>query len=285
MSELERTTVDEKFTYKLHRHLINLMCYDSGDKARKTNGGRPVVYNFSAFVVELEGNWLAVTAGHVFDDLNKAIAAGGIISHWHIDDSAVAEKEAPPLPIHLDLDSVFYLHDDVPGMDYATFLLDPLTVRALQAQGIVAITADLWEGNDFQNYPHWILVGTPYIPELLHKGATYEKYIMSIYLTQRQTPPDGIEQKEFPCLFADLDWGSVDGDNKPATIDGMSGGPIFALNVLNGDDYSYKLIGVQSSRNNSNSVAFCAMPPFLQALRDAASKLDAGKSDGPATIS
>ncbi|CAB3748606.1 hypothetical protein BPA30113_04523 [Burkholderia paludis] len=52
----------------------------------------------------------------------------------------------------------------------------------------------------------------------------------------------------------------------------MSGGPIFALNVLDGGDYSYKLIGVQSPRNNSDSVAFCAMPPFLKALRDTASK-------------
>lgn len=74
-------------------------------------------------------------------------------------------------------------------------------------------------------------------------------------------------------MFADLDWESVDGENKPATVDGMSGGPIFALNVVNTNDFTYKLIGVQSSRNHSGSVAFCAMPPFLQALRSAALKL------------
>ncbi|MBB5496861.1 hypothetical protein [Paraburkholderia sp. MM5384-R2] len=273
MNNFERPTVDEHFTYKLRRHLINLMCFDSGDEARKANNGKPLIYNFSAFVVELGGDWLAVTAGHIFDDLKKAISKGGRISNWQIDDSSVTDKPATPYPFHLDIDSVLYLHDDVPGMDYATFPLDALTVMALKNEGIVPVTHDLWDGDDFRQYPHWILIGTPYMPELLHGKSVYEKYIMAIQLVQRDTAPDGIEQKEYRCLFADLDWDSVDGDNKPATVDGMSGGPIFALNVVNTSDYSYKLIGVQSARNDSGSVAFCAMPPFLRALQSAALKL------------
>ncbi|ALL71696.1 hypothetical protein K788_00035820 (plasmid) [Paraburkholderia caribensis MBA4] len=156
------------------------MCFDSGDEARKSNGGQPLIYNFSAFVVELAGNWLVVTAGHVFDDLKKAISKGGRISHWQIDDSSVTDKPATPYPFHLDIDSVLYLHDDVPGMDYATFPLDALTVMALKGQGIVPVTEDLWDGDDFSAYPNWILVGTPYMPELLHGRSTYEKYIMTI---------------------------------------------------------------------------------------------------------
>lgn len=271
MTAVERPIVSEKFTYKLHRHLINLMCFDRGEEACKQNDGLPQIYNFSAFVVELSGVWLAVTAGHIFDQLKLAAAKGGKISHWQIDDSAVVEQPMPPYPFHLDLDDVFFLHDDVPGMDYAIFQLEPLTVLALKGQGIVPVSEELWAGSDFNDYPHWILVGTPYMPELLRGRATYEKYIMTIQLMQRSTVPEGMKEKDFQCLYADLDWDSVEGSNKPATVDGMSGGPIFALNLVNTDDYEYKLIGVQSSRNNSGAVAFCAMPPFLKALKDSTS--------------
>lgn len=42
---------------RLHRHFINLMCVDSGPAAVADNGDRPKVYNFSAFVVDVEGVW------------------------------------------------------------------------------------------------------------------------------------------------------------------------------------------------------------------------------------
>jgi hypothetical protein len=44
---------------RLHRHFINLMCRDAGLLALQRHGG-PALYNFSAFVVEVDGLWLAV---------------------------------------------------------------------------------------------------------------------------------------------------------------------------------------------------------------------------------
>jgi len=46
----------------LHRHYINLTCVDSGEHAKAANGGKPKRYNFSAFVVDVEGVLLAITA-------------------------------------------------------------------------------------------------------------------------------------------------------------------------------------------------------------------------------
>jgi hypothetical protein len=281
MNPADRPIADEKFTHKLHRHLINLMCLDRGELALKKYDGSPAIYNFSAFVVELEGVWLAVTAGHIFSGLKAAIAAGSKISDWNIDDSSVSNGPARPYPIHLDLEHVLFFHDDVPGMDYAAFILHPLTVTALRGQGIVPITEDLWEGDDFSEYPHWILTGTPYMPDLLHGRSTYEKYIMCIQLRQREDAPPGIEKKEFQCLYADLDWDSVEGERKPTTVDGMSGGPIFALDIVNtSGDYKYKVIGIQSSRNDSGSIAFCAAPPFLKGLKETFRRLIAKQANG-----
>lgn len=88
---------------RLHRHFINLMCNDSGPLALAKNGGKPAVYNFSAFLVEWKGVWVAITAGHVFGDLQKAVAAGSVLSNWHIDDSMADGHGDPPYPISLDL--------------------------------------------------------------------------------------------------------------------------------------------------------------------------------------
>lgn len=267
MTPENRPAVDEKFTYKLHRHLINLMCFDSGELALSKNNNKPFIYNFSAFVVEIDKKWLVVTAGHIFSDIKKAIEAGSIISDWQIDDSSVTDTPSRPYPISLDIDNVLFMHDTVPGMDYAAFELSSLAVLALKKEGIVAITEELWEGEDFFNYPHWILVGTPHFPDLLQNPKGSIKYIASILLRQRDSAPPGIPEKKFKCLYADLDWDSVDAKVKPSTVDGMSGGPIFALDVLSNSEYRYKVIGIQSSRNNSDSIAFCAAPPFLEALK------------------
>ena len=64
----------------LHRHYINLTCVDSGEHAKAANGGKPKRYNFSAFVVDVEGVLLAITAGHVFEKLRQAVALGSILS-------------------------------------------------------------------------------------------------------------------------------------------------------------------------------------------------------------
>lgn len=279
----DRPIVGEEFTSRLHRHVINLMCRDSGDVAMRAAGGKPKLYNFSAFVVELDGLWFCITAGHIFDDLKKAKKGGAIISDWNIDDSTlVPSPNGYAYPIDLDMDKVLYFHDDVKGMDYAAFPLRDLTVKALRQQGIVPITEELWVGKDLRRYPLWILVGTPEIPVTTGSSQPMKTHV-TIALTPRDDVPDGFEATLFERWYADLDWDSVEQDGRPDSVDGMSGGPIFVLSSSS-PDYEYKVLGVQSARNNSGSIAFCALPPFLKALKDALQGIAAKGSVSPTPI-
>ncbi len=83
----------------LHRHYINLTCVDSGEHAKASNGGKPKRYNFSAFVVDVEGVLLAITVGHVFEELRKAVAPGSILSEGAIDDLMVSDHGFPAYPV------------------------------------------------------------------------------------------------------------------------------------------------------------------------------------------
>lgn len=250
------------------------MCRDSGEAAMRANGGKPKAYNFSAFVVELDGVWFCITAGHIFDELKVAKRGGAKISDWNIDDSTLAPSpEGYAYPIDLDMDKVLYFHDDVKGMDYAAFPLRDLTVKALSQQGIVPITEELWVGKDLHQYPLWVLVGTPEIP-VATDGSPPMKAHVTIALKLRDDVPEGFQSTPFERWYADLDWDSVEQDGRPDNVDGMSGGPIFVLNSSSAD-YEYKVFGIQSARNNSGSIAFCALPPFLKALKDALQEIAA----------
>ncbi|KAA0090997.1 hypothetical protein [Burkholderia gladioli] len=259
-------------TDTLHRHFVSLMCYDHGEEALKQNGGLPAVYNFSGFVVELGSDWLVITAGHIFDGLKQAVKGGAKLTNWSVDDSAVSTAPQPPIPIPLDIDAdVFFLHDEVPGMDYAALVLPKLACRALVEQGIVPVRQPEWSTEGLEGFNTWLLVGVPFQTTKMAFGAPQiEKYIATIKVDRLTERPEGFLDTEFSRLYAKIDFSSI-GDNGPTItdIEGMSGGPIFGLRGTP-DNFEYRLIGVQSSWNGKGSrdtIAMCAAQPFIDALR------------------
>lgn len=119
----------------LHRHFISLTCWQDDDYTRTVCGGKPKIHFFSCFVVEIDGDWRIVTAGHIFGDIVRASDAK--FSNWSIDDCAVSSNPQPPIPIPLDIKrDVFFLDDDVPGMDYAVIKISTLARAAMAKEGI-----------------------------------------------------------------------------------------------------------------------------------------------------
>lgn len=273
------TYAPKTLTDTLHRHFVSLMCYDHGEEALKQNGGLPAVYNFSGFVVELGSDWLVVTAGHIFDELKKAVDGGAKLTNWSVDDSAVSTSPQPPIPIPLDIDTdVFFLHDEVQGMDYAMLVLPQLACLALAAQGIVPVRQSQWSTKDLPEFNTWLLVGIPFEATKMPFGAPQiEKYIVTVKVDRLADRPEGFLDTAFARLYAKVDFSSI-GDNGPTItdIEGMSGGPIFGLRGTR-DDFEYRLIGIQSSWNgkgNRDAIAMCAAQPFIDALRSASPARD-----------
>lgn len=266
----EPKVFDESFMAPLHRHVINLMCLDSGPEARKKFGGQCAVYNFSAFVAEIENRWFAISAGHIFRDLKTAIAAGAKISDWQIDDSIVSEQPQHAYPIALDIDQdVLFFYDDVPGLDYACFEFNQLTRQALEKEGITAIPRSLWDAEDVGDYGLWLLIGTPSVFSQLAAGKPIVKHHASIRVERVHTLPKGLDDTEFKRLYARIDFDSVMDQDGMFNIEGMSGGPIFGISPGTEQmPYEYRLIGVQSKWNKRDHVAICAAQPFLHAVSE-----------------
>ncbi len=250
----------------LHRHYINLTCVDSGDAAMKDNEGKPKRYNFSAFVVDVAGVVLAITAGHVFSELKLAIDAGAKVSNWAIDDSMVNDDGHPPYPIDVDFErDVVYFDQD--GLDYGAYLLSPLALIALDKSGIVPIQEAQWDAEDLPQFPFWTLVGLPTkFAELPHEGPLVKKHV-TVHIVGLDDPPANLAGNKYQRLYGRVDFESVAEQERYFDIGGMSGGPIFGTHAApQGGSYDYRLIGIQSSWDKRENVAMCAAQPFLRAL-------------------
>lgn len=278
----EREELDEKFLAPLQRHLINLMCLDSGPEAKKRNAGKNAVYNFSAFVVEIKERWFAISAGHIFRDLKEAISFGSVISDWQIDDSIVSAKpqQAYPIPIDIDKD-VLWIYDESSGIDYAGIELGPLTIAALYNEGIRAIPEGNWIAEDFAEYPLWILVGTPNQFAKLEAGKPIVKNHVAVQVDRVKDVPIDLIDSKYRRLYAKIDFNSVMDQEHGFNIGGMSGGPVFGLPPDTSNcQYQYRLIGVQSAWNAKDHVAICAAYPFLKTIaQQLDAKEDAVKND------
>ncbi|PXX38863.1 MULTISPECIES: hypothetical protein [Aquitalea] len=258
--------LDYEDLYLLHRHYINLTCIDSGVAAIKENGGKPKRYNFSAFVVNVEGVALAITAGHIFSDLKQAITAGAKLSDWAIDDSMTSDHGFPayPIDVNLERDVVFFDED---GLDYGAYLLDPMALRALNQSGIVPIEEAQWNAEDLPDFPFWTLIGLPtQFATLRHAGPSIKNHV-TVHVTSLHDRPTGLKDMKHPRLFARVEFESVAEWGRHFDIGGMSGGPIFGTRTPpQGSSYDYRLIGIQSSWDERENVAMCAAQPFLRAL-------------------
>src|ERR1035437_3600676 len=210
----------------LHRHYINLTCVDSGVHAKAANGGKPKRYNFSAFVVDVEGVWLAITAGHVFGELKKAVTHGSVLTDWAIDDSMVNDHKFPAYPISVSLENDIIFFDE-DGLDYGAYLLDPMAQIALTQSGIVPIGEAQWNAEDLAEFPFWTLIGLPtQFADLKHDGPSIKSHV-SVNVERLMDRPTSLIDKKFERLYAKVDFSSVAEWERRFDIGGMSGGPIF----------------------------------------------------------
>lgn len=258
----------EPFLSSLHRHVINLMCVDRGTEAMAQHGGKPAVYNFSAFIVEVSERWFAISAGHIFRQLKLAVDAGAKLSDWQIDDSIISSKPKDGYPIALNIEKdVLYLSDEPAGIDYAYIEITYLARQALSKEGICAIPENIWSAEDIADFTLWLLVGTPLQFAKLEIGKPIVKNHATIQLDRVADIPEGLDTTEFQRLYAKINFESVQDPGSPFDIGGMSGGPIFGLLPSTSSvPYQYRLIGVQSAWNKKEHVAICAAYPFIKAI-------------------
>ncbi len=241
-------------------------------------------YSVSCFVVEIEGHWFLVTAGHVITDIKDNIGKGVIYYNFILHDQLAGNK-FPPIPysfdvkdwVVIDTDGANYkvgdLGADANGMDYAAVPLRHLFKEGLISGGIQVIQETAWGPEPFDQYSNWLLVGIP--NESHHIVAGIDKVKMTIIPLKPTDPPMSTikppsKNKVYAQIIRQPEIDSV----QVKDIAGMSGGPIFALTQID-NQLRYWVIGIQSSQYSfSDIVAFCPALHFFEGLKEAIQRLN-----------
>lgn len=153
------------------------------------------------------------------------------------------------------------LEDTVLGLDYAAVPLPDFYCNQLFAGGVSAIGRNAW-GDHVTEYDHWLLVGIPAeTVEYDDKSIITARIVLAPLVAADE--PDAAGTKAQNQFYAKLAEGY---EPFVKDIDGMSGGPIFALKHSDGI-WKYVVIGVQSAWYRSTKViAACPFSSFGLAL-------------------
>jgi hypothetical protein len=219
---------------------------------------------FSGFLIETGDVWFYVTAGHILRDVHTALAAGTTFDVWRLDDQTAGNQfKGIAVPYAFDLERWLVIEDEELGLDYAAVPLETMYCRQLQAGGAVPIAKVAW-GDHVTEYDHWALVGVPKETVEYDQETIITGRIVVMPLEEAEEPESAGRKAENQFYARLKDLGNV------RDIDGMSGGPVFALKKVDGE-WTYTVIGVQSGwYPNSRVIAACPISSFGLTLEEAA---------------
>lgn len=122
------------------RHFVTLSCVQL-----PADDAQGKVRIFSGFVIDIDGDWFYVTAGHILRQVQEAISKGHKFDVWRLGDHAGADRfEGKAVPFEFAVDDWIIVHDDDAGLDYAVVQLRWLYRRCPEAGGITAIERQAW---------------------------------------------------------------------------------------------------------------------------------------------
>jgi hypothetical protein len=218
---------------------------------------------FSGFLIETGDVWFYVTAGHILRRIRAALAAGATFDVWRLDDQTAGNRfRGIAVPYAFDLERWLVMEDEELGLDYAAVPLETMYCLQLRAGGAVPIAKGAW-GDHVTEHDQWALVGVPSETVGYDQKTIITGRIVVMPLEEAKEP-EGAGRKAENQFYARLkDLGNV------KDIDGMSGGPVFALKKVDGD-WKYTVIGVQSGWYPSTQViTTCPIASFGVALAEA----------------
>jgi hypothetical protein len=221
---------------------------------------------FSGFVVEIDGIWYVITAGHIlgqnFGDLvkNKSIVIDDckFVDFLGMD----AKTETPTHFSWYDI-SKFHLCDQDLGLDHGVFRLEESQARSMWTNGVVALSEANWIEGDTINAQQFMVFGFP-TEELTSEqdGDVVTEYGRTCVagLTPCPRPPHE-PPTSYPQFVGKLN------SHEPNDMDGFSGGPIFRYRLENGN-LRYWLHAIQSAWLPDDRITFgCPMTIVAEHIR------------------
>lgn len=239
------------------RHFVTLSCVRT---APGTNAQE--VFVFSGFLMEIVGVWFYVTAGHIVRGIRTSLEAGFTFDRWRLDDQTAGNQfNGAAVPYDFRVERWLVIEDETVGLDYAVVVLDEFFCKALKAGGAVPLAEETW-GDHLTEADRWALVGIPSETVLFDQVTAISARVVIIPLEQTSEPLAAGRKAENQFYARITDPGRV------KNIDGMSGGPVFALKFREGR-WWYMVIGVQSAwYSESKVIAACPFSSLTSAIKD-----------------
>lgn len=253
------------------RHYVSLSCVQ-----RSTGSDSPKLLVFSGFIIDVLGEWLYVTAGHVLRDIRTAISSCSTFDIWRLGDQTAGGKfRETAVPYAFDESVWLVVEDESLGLDYAAVHLPWIYRRQLEAGGVVAIAKNAWS-DQHTEFDHWALMGIP--SESVDYDGENEIKARAVFIPVLPTvKPEGVGEKSNNQFYAKLSPGS---EKVVSDLDGLSGSPVVSLKKVDGLWY-YNLIGVQSGWYlPSRTLAICPFATFAFELERLAAESQCQEGNG-----
>jgi hypothetical protein len=219
----------------------------------------------SGFVIETCDLWLLITAGHVVETIRDYAKQGIAATHFVLRDDWVSGGAVPfGVPFAFEPERCLALNHL--GADYAAWVLDPMTIRALGSGGVQPIGEEAW-GLDARlaKYEVLLLVGVPSETVSVH-GSTLIIKPTLMPITLVDASKSGLDVVDPAVCVARLEQSSDPDQHLVKDVDGMSGAPIYGLKTIEGK-LRYFVAGIQSGwYRSARHVTFFPARGFFEAV-------------------
>lgn len=263
------------------RHFVRLGWIDRTPAVMEINGGREFYGSASGFVALIQGEWIWMTSGHVFHEIEQYFHEKRILDTWYLDDLwgghlATGDKDMA-LPFKAP-EGAYAIDQD--GADYGFLVIPDHWRRLLWQGGIRPLEEACWRGVPERCDTYWLLG----VPQETVKAGTRAGSVQKQTLVTRVEPISKEEAPEclwrpFPLFYGQLPdrFDGVDGEI--SSIKGMSGGPIFGVNTLDENTCRYWVTHIQSCWHRpSRVISACPVEYFADIVDRAIREINASTS-------
>lgn len=260
LSQLNEPDFERAFIF-FCRHLVSLSGTYRTTTAREESK-EEYHFTFSGFIMEINGVWNFITAGHILSEFDDHVQQNRIqITRCELlDDFGPEIASETAVPFDYISSPKCFCDDDKAGLDFGLIALSPIYRQLLQANGVIPVVKENWVHQHKMQFDRYFLVGLPSLflaTERSRDTITRRMSVTIIPTTKIDTPQE--HQKLFPRIT-----GKIADDFPLDELDGMSGGPI--LGFTDDQKNMYWVVAVQSSWFRSQRIIFGCPIPVIAAV-------------------
>jgi hypothetical protein len=232
---------DSRFVGYLSHYLVSLGCVSVSSRLIPPANERK--FFTSGFVIELDGSWYLVTAGHVFNAIRDYLAGHPQKTHTFVVHAGLGTFSLNRDLIPFDYRDPVFSVDRPGGLDFGAIQLSAAERATLRGNGVVAVEEGVWDQDLPQQFSEFALLGLP--EQNMDLETPGEASIQPVFL--RVESVDGVPS-EYVHHTDRMRYFRVMEPSRPdLNISGMGGCPVFAFRQQEGRDVRAVVCAMQKS--------------------------------------